>query len=57
MATKFISLLLLLLDPGPEFGSGIRLPRSEIRDLGSGMDKNQDLGLTSRIRNTAVRPS
>ncbi len=35
------------------FGSWIRDPRSRIRDPGPRMGKNQDPGLTSRIRNTA----
>ncbi len=44
--TNFFSSLslLLFLDPG-----------SEIRDPGSGMDKNQDPRLSSRIHNTANR--
>jgi hypothetical protein len=40
MTTNFFSPLSFVAD----FGSGIRDPRSEIRDPGSGMGKNQDPG-------------
>ncbi len=47
-------------DPGSEIRdprSGVRDQRSGIRVRGSRMDKSQDAGKTSRIRNTGPRPN